>query len=114
LLALPIWTGLAQVLWLVLPQTAGNPGLIVPVWRVILWLWIFGGIALLATSGFAYWHRSTMSVEEATLFLQDTLWRETRGEQRRINRWFAWARVRARQPSFWQDVTTNWRLLLLV
>jgi hypothetical protein len=31
------------------------------------------------------------------LFLQDELWKETRGEQRRINRWRAWARLRQRK-----------------
>jgi hypothetical protein len=35
-----------------------------------------------------------MSVAEANLFLQDILWQETRGDQRRISRWFAWARLR--------------------
>jgi hypothetical protein len=35
-----------------------------------------------------------MTAEEATLFLQDVLWKETRGEQRRLNRWSAWARLR--------------------
>jgi hypothetical protein len=38
-----------------------------------------------------------MSVEEATLLLQDTLWLETRREQGRINRWLAWARLRSRR-----------------
>jgi len=37
-----------------------------------------------------------MRPEEAALFLQDTLWRETSREQRRINRWIAWARRRQR------------------
>ena len=31
---------------------------------------------------------------EAEVFLQDTAWRETRREQRRINSWLVWARVR--------------------
>jgi hypothetical protein len=35
-----------------------------------------------------------MSAEEGALFLQDTLWRETRREQRLINRWVARAKVR--------------------
>jgi hypothetical protein len=29
--------------------------------------------------------------------LQDELWDETRSEQRALNRWLAWARLRARR-----------------
>ena len=34
---------------------------------------------------------------EAKLFLQDTLWQETRREQRRIQRWLVWSRLRRRR-----------------
>jgi hypothetical protein len=35
-----------------------------------------------------------MSPEEAALYLQDELWRQTRREQARLNRWLAWAEKR--------------------
>jgi hypothetical protein len=94
LLALPVWAGLAQLAWQVLPTSWANPGVLGPVWRAMLFFWIVGGLALVTASALDYWRRRTMSLEEANLFLQDTLWQETRREQRRINRWFAWARVR--------------------
>ncbi len=114
LLSLPVWTGLSHVAWLILPQRAGNPGVAVPVWRLWWLLWLVGGIAFVVAAVLDYWYRRTMAVEEATLYLQDMLWRETRGEQRRINRWFAWARVCARQPSLWQDIKANRWLLILI
>lgn len=113
LLSLPLWAGLAQVVWPLLPRTAGNPGLIGPVWRVVAFLWIVGGGGLVTASAFDYAYRRRMSREEATLYLQDLLWRETRGEQRRINRWFAWGRVKGR-PTFWEDMKANRRVLLAI
>lgn len=113
LLSLPVWAGLAQLVWPLLPQRAGNPGLIVPVWRVVAMLWLMGGTGLVSAAVLDYWYRRRMSVEEATLYLQDTLWRETRGEQRRINRWSAWARIRNR-PSFWEDVRANRTKLTII
>jgi hypothetical protein len=38
-----------------------------------------------------------MTPPEAGLYLQDVLWRETRREQRRLNRWLAWAWLRRRR-----------------
>jgi hypothetical protein len=35
----------------------------------------------------------TLSRAEAALFLQDQLWTQIRGEQRRIERWKAWRRA---------------------
>jgi hypothetical protein len=113
LLSLPLWAGLAQVVWPLLPRTVGNPGLIGPVWRVVAFLWLVGGIGLIMASAFDYAYRRRMSKEEATLYLQDLLWRETRGEQRRINRWFAWGRIKGR-PTLWEDVRANRRVLLVI
>ena len=51
---------------------------------------VVGGFVIAATVlGHLGWRR--LSPEEAALFLQDALWHETRREQRRINRWRAWA-----------------------
>lgn len=63
-------------------------------WQAILVLWLFG-IILVATSGIlTYLGRGRMGPDEAALILQDTLWRETRREQGRLNRWLTWARLR--------------------
>jgi hypothetical protein len=71
------------------------PWTIIPAhWRVELLVWIlaFGLIGLASVIGYLSWRRQ--SRREALLFLRDEFWRQTRGEQRRINRWRAWARRR--------------------
>jgi hypothetical protein len=89
-----LWAGLAQVCWNLLPMDRGNPGFPQPVWRAIVVAWIIGA-GLYVVFGFLdYWSQRVMTAEEAALFLQDILWKETRGEQRRLNRWHAWARLR--------------------
>jgi hypothetical protein len=95
LLSLPIWAILAQIAWRLIPFGWGNPGLPVPIWRAVWVAWIIG-LAWFATASFIdYRSRRQMKPEEARLFLQDILWRETRREQARIVRWSAWFRLRS-------------------
>jgi hypothetical protein len=81
--AFALWTasGKLPVLWLTDPLH----------WRLGLLAWVLvGGLATMtAVLGHLGWRR--ISRAEAAIFLQDGLWHETRGEQRRINRWRAWA-----------------------
>jgi hypothetical protein len=63
-------------------------------WQVTLLAWLFGLVFLFAAALLRYAAQSRMRPDEAALFLQDTLWRETSREQRRINRWISWARRR--------------------
>jgi hypothetical protein len=70
-------------------------------WRVGLLVWIvgMGMVAIAAAIGYLGWRRQSRA--EAMLVLRDEFWRQTRGEQRRINRWTAWAsrrRERAGEP----------------
>jgi hypothetical protein len=59
-------------------------------WRlgVVAWLLVGGLAVAAAVLGHLGWRR--LSRDEAAVYLQDGLWHETRGEQRRINRWRAW------------------------
>jgi hypothetical protein len=66
-------------------------------WQGILVLWLVGGTVLAAAAGLRYLALRRMTRTEAQLYLQDVLWRETRGEQRRLNRWLAWAWLRRRR-----------------
>jgi hypothetical protein len=63
-------------------------------WRVGLLVWGLTALLLGLVSGLGYlgWRRQSRA--EAALYLQDTLWAETRREQRRLQRWLAWARHR--------------------
>ena len=81
--ALGLWTasGMAPAPWHIDPMH----------WRVGLLAWVLLGSWAIgaAVIGHLGWRR--LSRAEAYLYLQDGLWHETRREQRRINRWRAWA-----------------------
>ena len=89
-------------------------------WQGILVLWLLGGAVLAAASVLRYLALRRMTPAEAELYLQDVLWRETRGEQRRLNRWLAWAWLRRRRReekeevmSFWIREAAGWLLIVL-
>ncbi len=91
------WAALAQLLWRGLPAHGGGTDLEPPVWRALVLVWVIAaaGFAAAAYLGYLRWRRRPP--DEALVFLQDTLWHETRREQCRLNRWLAWARLRRRR-----------------
>jgi hypothetical protein len=90
----PIWAVLASLVWELLPQHWYELGLPPALWRTLILAWSIGVGLLVTGSLLAQLGRQRMSRAEAVLLLQDVLWRETRREQRRINRWLAWIRIR--------------------
>ena len=69
-----------------------------PEWnQLLLAAWTILLVMFLAAHAFRHWRRLQMDRVSAELLLQDTLWHETRGEQRRINRWLAWQTLRQRK-----------------
>ncbi len=97
ILALPIPALLAQLLWNVLNRQWNVLGLPVVVGRVVLVMWVFAVGAFVIAALLGQWRLRRLSAAEATLFLQDVLWKETRREQRRVNQWLAWARLRHKE-----------------
>lgn len=93
-ISLPVWALLGYLAWTWLrlpPDLQGwRPG---PV-RLILAAWAVAMAALLARVALAYWQRRQDAPAIAGMVLQDILWKETRREQRRINRWLAWKRIK--------------------
>ncbi len=55
--------------------------------------WAISLALFLGAHAFRYWRRQQMDHVSAQLLLQDALWNETRGEQRRVNRWLAWKKL---------------------
>jgi hypothetical protein len=94
LATLPIWPVLASWVWEQLPQRWYELGLPPPLWRMLILAWSTGVGLLVTASLLTQLSQQQMSRVEAVSVLQDVVWRETRREQRRINRWLAWARVR--------------------
>jgi hypothetical protein len=64
-------------------------------WQLVLLIWLIGMGLLLVGTVLSYLGRLRLTRQEAELFLQDVLWRETRREQRRVGRWMAWGRKRS-------------------
>jgi hypothetical protein len=93
-LSLPLWAVGALILWRAVQNEEDNPGLRLPVWQTVQLAWLLGLAWFVGTSLIGYWQWRQMSGEQATLYLQDQLWAETRREQRRLNRWLAWGRRR--------------------
>jgi hypothetical protein len=93
-LLLPVWALLAQGLWALLAPPRPMAGL--PVWitRLVFFGWALGLGTLMTATLLDFWQRRRSRPEIAALYLQDVLWRETRGEQRRLNRWTAWWRIK--------------------
>jgi hypothetical protein len=84
----------AAFLWRVASAVPPEWGAPLQVWKLGLVAWILGAAILLTAGviGYLGWRR--LSADEASLYLRDVLWQETRGEQRRIQRWRAWAMLR--------------------
>lgn len=64
-------------------------------WRLELLAWLAAIVVVAVVSTIGYWSWRRQSRDEALLYLRDEFWRQTRGEQRKINRWLAWGRRRA-------------------
>jgi hypothetical protein len=58
--------------------------------------WTLLLVMFLAAHAFRHWRRLQMDRTTALLMLQDILWQETRSEQRKINRWIVWRKLRNR------------------
>jgi hypothetical protein len=96
-LTLPLWTGLSVVAWGWLLEDMPPLGVPIEMWRMLWVGWVVLAV-LAATAAVATYHRlTTATPEEGLLYLQDQLWRQTRREQASLNRWLAWARLRARR-----------------
>jgi hypothetical protein len=96
LIALPTVAIVAQIMWALLmgmrPQFRWHI-----IWPFIMTVWTLGVVIGVVGGAFAWRRRQQMTVEEATIFLQDQLWQDTRRDQRRVARWLAWSRAR-RKP----------------
>jgi len=97
LVVAPACGGLAYLFWSWLRGQVTDLEVLDSAWRGILALWLLGSGLLAAAGLLRYLALRRMTPTEAALYLQDVLWRETRGEQRRLNRWLAWAWLRRRR-----------------
>jgi len=95
LMSLPAWCLLGATGWLVLATKASPiPGLPVELWRAVLLVWAVGLFLAATTAGLGYLAQTQATPAEHRLYLQEQLWRQTRGDQGRLNRWLVAARLR--------------------
>lgn len=98
-LSLPVWTGLAILVWAWMTEKVLANVLLLDMshqaWRTLRLIWV--ALALLAATGIisSYVRLTTAAPQESLLYLQDQCWRHTRREQGLLNRWLTWARLRA-------------------
>jgi hypothetical protein len=95
-LALPLWALLACLTWWGLTGWEPLFGIDDPVLFALLLLGTLGGGIALAGAVLRHRQSARATPEEALLYLQNQLWRETARDQGRLNRWLAWARLRGR------------------
>jgi hypothetical protein len=89
-----VLAALAAFLWVVLTRGESPLGLDPREWFLVVLVWAAGAVLAIAVAVTGWQRMSQARPEEALLYLQDQLWRETRREQSRINRWLEWARLR--------------------
>jgi hypothetical protein len=74
------------------PRTGRRFPILAPaLWHLALLMWGFSLFLIVAYGMLSYLGQRRLTADEAQLYLQDELWRQTRREQARINRWLAWA-----------------------
>jgi hypothetical protein len=96
-LALPLWAGLAVLVWGWVTEEAAPRNAPLEWWPVLRLVWAI--LAVLAVAGVtaSYLRQTTATPEEGLLYLQDQCWRLMRREQGLLNRWLTWARLRAQR-----------------
>lgn len=95
-LSVPVWALAGQALWFVITRPWRLPVFPERAHRLFALAWLLTVGILVASTLLAHWRRRQMDGAAAHVYLQDTLWRETRREQRRIFRWLAWRRLHER------------------
>jgi hypothetical protein len=95
-LTLPLWAILGQAAWVVIAQRWTLAVFPMRLHRLIALSWLLIVGAVTVGTILAHWRRRQMDPATAALYLQDTLWKETRREQRRTFRWLAWRRLHER------------------
>jgi hypothetical protein len=94
LLTLPLWALAAATVWVRLELEEPMQDFHVVVWRAVLLAWAFGLALAVTATALGYVSAVQAGRAEARVYLQDQVWRETRKDQGRLNRWLAWARLR--------------------
>jgi hypothetical protein len=97
LLTLPVCPMAAWFLWFWVRRMMPALDMPRPLWQILFLLWIGVGGALVAAGLLRSLAQHKLSPIEALMYLQEVVHRDTRREQRRLNRWLAWAWLQRRR-----------------
>jgi hypothetical protein len=87
---LPVWAAVAQLARALLPRESAILPMRGSFLQVIVLFWALAIGCWVVFMVLDFWKHRRHEPATAQLYLQDLLWRDTRGEQRRVNRWLAW------------------------
>jgi hypothetical protein len=65
--------------------------------RTLRIIWVVLAVVGATVVVAGYLRQAAATPEEALVYMQDVVWRATRREQSHLNRWLAWARLRAQR-----------------
>jgi hypothetical protein len=96
-LQLPVFTLLAQGVWIALSVRRDVQQLPIRWLQFLQVAWGIAVVVFLAAQLFRFWRLVQIDPLTARVLLQEELWHETRGEQRRVGRWLAWWKRRRKE-----------------
>jgi hypothetical protein len=101
LMTVPVCCLAGYFLWLLLVRVPQPPELPLSKfrdeWGLLVLCWFLATAGLVGSLVTGYLDRARASPGQNLLYLQDQLWRQTRREQGRLNRWLVAARLRGQR-----------------
>ena len=92
-----VWAVAVFVFWFLISNLKAPLDMSRGLWRGLLLIFLVGATTAVLAAATTYLSWIKAAPAEHLLYLQDQAWRETRGEQNRINRWLQWARLRGQR-----------------
>jgi hypothetical protein len=99
ILSLLLLAGLAAILWQYLTGSVPPLNFDPREWFLLVVAWAAGVTVVVAAAVTGWLRIDRAGPDEAMVYLQDQLWKQTRREQSRINRWLVWARLRRQRAA---------------
>lgn len=90
---------LTALAWVLLLQWPPPWGFAHRPWALLVLAWLALGVSVTVMALSGWQHMNQAQPEQALMYLQDQLWRETRREQSRLNRWLVWLRLRRQRKA---------------
>ncbi len=101
LFTIPLWCGLGFFLWSLLSRVRPPFGMGFSQargeWGLFVLCWVVAVTGLVVAAVVRLLGQTQATPTQHLIYLQDQVWRETRREQSRLNRWLVWSRLRGQR-----------------